>query len=65
MANLDPRGLIGRNYVEDHKTLVHTEYIRCGPHGYREENFLVFPIISLWELMPTGRGQFGQQGLDW
>ena len=23
----------------------------------------VFPIISLWELQITGRGQFGPQGL--
>ena len=33
MASLDPRGLIGRIYVGDHKTLLHTKYISCGPHG--------------------------------
>ena len=27
--------------------------------------FLVFPIISLWELMTPGRGQFGPQGHGW
>ena len=48
VASLDPRGLIGRIYVVDHYTLLHTKYISSGPHGFREE---AFPIISLWELM--------------
>ena len=26
MANLDPRGMIGRIYVEYHLTLLHTKY---------------------------------------
>ena len=39
MANLDPRGLIGRIYVVDHYTLLHTKYISSGPHGFREEDF--------------------------
>ena len=39
MANLDPRGLIGRIYVGDHNTLLHTKYISSGPHGIREEDF--------------------------
>ena len=52
MANLDPRGMVGRIYVEDHYTLQHTKYMSCGPHGFREEDlFKGFPIISLWELM--------------
>ena len=42
MAILDPRGLIGRIYVGDHKTLLHTKYISSGPHGFREEDFLSF-----------------------
>ena len=41
MANLDPRGLIGRIYVGDHSTLLHTKYISFGPHGFRED-FLIF-----------------------
>ena len=32
MANLDPRGLIGRIYVVDHYTLLCTKYISSGPH---------------------------------
>ena len=39
MANLDPRGMVGRIYVGDHQMLLHTKYISCGPHGFREEDF--------------------------
>ena len=42
MASLDPRGLIGRIYVGDHYTFLHTKYISSGPHGFREEDFLKF-----------------------
>ena len=54
VASLDPRGLIGRFYVVDHYTLLHTKYISSGPHGFREKDFLIFPIISLWELITPG-----------
>ena len=54
-SKFGPRGLIGRIYLGDHETLLHTKYISCGPHGFREKkNFQVFPIISLWELMTPG-----------
>ena len=49
-ASLDPRDLIGRIYVEDHLTLIHTKYISCKPHGFREDLKKKIPIISLWEL---------------
>ena len=65
MANLDPKDLIGRIYVGDHYTLLHTKYISSEPHGFGEEDFLSFPIVSLWELMTPGHGQFESQGLDW
>ena len=56
-ANLDPMALFGRIFVGDHHlTLLHTKYISCGPHGYREENSF-FSIISPWELMnPRAQG---------
>ena len=41
-ANLDPRGIVGRLFVGDHYTLLNTKYISCGPHGFREEEFLSF-----------------------
>ena len=54
MASLGPRGLIGRIYVGDHLLLLHTKYVSCGPHGFRGEDFLIFSIINLWELMTPG-----------
>ena len=42
VASLEPRGLIGRKYVGDHYTLLYTQYISCGPQGFREEDFLSF-----------------------
>ena len=39
MANLDPRGIVGRIYVGDHQTLLHTKSVSSGPHGFREEDF--------------------------
>ena len=48
---LEPRGLIGKIYVGDHNTLLHTQYVSDGPHGFREEDFFRFPIISRWELI--------------
>ena len=55
VASLDPRNLIGRIYIGDHKKLLHTKYISSGLHGFREEVFFsIFPIINLWELMTPG-----------
>ena len=42
VASLDPRGLIGRIYVGDYYTLLHTKYISPKPHGFREEDFYKF-----------------------
>ena len=39
MANLDSRGMVGRIYVGDHKTLLYTKSVSSGPHGFREEDF--------------------------
>ena len=60
VAILDPRGLNGRNFVG---LLLHAKYISCAPHGFREEDILSFPIISLLELLIPGRDQFGPHGL--
>ena len=40
MANYNPRGMVGRIYVGDHLTLLHTKYLSSGPYGFREEDFL-------------------------
>ena len=41
-AIFDPRGMIGRIYIEDHLTLLHTKYESSGPCGFREEDFFIF-----------------------
>ena len=42
VANLDPRGMIGRIYEGYHLTLLHTKYIGFRPCGFREEDFFIF-----------------------
>ena len=39
VANLDPTGVIGMIYVENHLTLLHTKYTSFRPCGFREEKF--------------------------
>ena len=41
---MDPRGTIGRIYIEDQYKLLHTKYESSGPYGFREEDFYVFPL---------------------
>ena len=56
-AIFDPRGMIGRIYIEDHYTLLHTKYESFVPCGFGEEDFFyVFPMT------PPGRGPYGPQG---
>ena len=55
---MDPRGMVGRIYKEKHYTLLLTKYESSGPCGFGEEDFFVFPIVSLWELMTPGAGPF-------
>ena len=46
VANLDPRGMVGRMYVGDHLTLLYIKYLSSGPQGFREEDFLSFSICK-------------------
>ena len=41
-AIFDPRGMIGRIYIEDHYTLLHTKYESFEPCGFGDEDFLTF-----------------------
>ena len=65
VASLDPRGLIGRIYVGDHRTSLHTKYISPGPHGVREEDF--FLSFSYYKSMgangPQGVASLSPRGL--
>ena len=67
VANLDPRGVIGRIYEGYHLKLLHTKYIGFRPCGFREEDF--FFIFSHYKPMldndAPGHGQFGPQGHGW
>ena len=38
VVSLDPRGMVGRIYVGDHQTLLHTKSVSSGPHGFRDED---------------------------
>ena len=39
---MDPRGMVGRIYKEDHYTLLHTKYESFWSCGFGEEDFLCF-----------------------
>ena len=52
---MDPRGTVGSIYKGEYYILVHTTYESSGPYGFGEEDFYVFPIVSLRELL-TPRG---------
>ena len=39
VANLDPKGMVGRIYVGDHLTLLNNKYLSSGPYGFRKKFF--------------------------
>ena len=39
VANLDPRGMVGRIYEGDHLTLLLTKFLSSEPYGFRKEDF--------------------------
>ena len=41
-ACMDPRGMVGRIYKEEHYTLLQTKYESSGPCGFGEEDFFMF-----------------------
>ena len=65
VASLDPRDLIGRIYVGDHYTLLHTKYISNRPHGFRKEFLSFSHYQSMGVNDPLGHDQFGPQGHGW
>ena len=57
---MDPRGMVGRIYKEEHYTLLQTKYESSGPCGFGEEDFFyVFPMT------PLGQGPYGPKGHGW
>ena len=64
MASLDPKDMVGRIYVGDHYTLLHTKYMSCGLHGFREEDFLRFSHYkSTGANDPRGMAKLNPRGL--
>ena len=39
VVSFDPREMVGRIYVGDHLTLLHTTNLSSGPYGFRKEDF--------------------------
>ena len=39
VANLDPRGMVGKIYVGNHLMLLHTKYLSSGSYDFREDDF--------------------------
>ena len=63
-ARIDPRGTVGRIYIEDHYTLLHTKYESSGPCGFGEEDFLCFShCMSMGANDPQGGAIFNPRGL--
>ena len=62
VANLDPRVMVGRIYVGDHWTLIHTKCIICMPHGFREDFFNVLSNNSMEILDHQGGTRLDPRG---
>ena len=61
-AIFEPRGMIGRIYIEDHYTLLHTKYESFGPCGFGE-GFLKF-IKRNYTLLHTKYESSGPYGFE-
>ena len=60
-AIFDPRGMVSRNYKEDHYTLLHTKYESYGLCGFGEEDFFMFfPMMPLGGACIDPRGTIGR-----
>ena len=38
IANLDPSGMVGRIYLENHSELLYAKYLSSGHHGFKKSN---------------------------
>ena len=48
-----PQGLDWQDFCRGPLNVVHTKYLSCGPHSFRETDSFTFfyPLLSPWELM--------------
>ena len=61
MASLEPRDLIGRIYVGDPYTLLHTQYISCASHVFRELIGRIY-VVDHYTLLHTKYISSGPHG---
>ena len=54
LVNLEPRGMVGMIYVEDHQTLLYTKYISCGPYGYLFVCLFLYVPSTIFQLKRAG-----------
>ena len=58
--------MIGRIYVGDHITLLHTKYLSSGHYGFREEDFFFFFFFhykSIGANEPRGMANLDPRGI--
>ena len=63
VATLDSRGLTGRIYIVDHYTFLHTRYVSCGPHGFKDYIFSFFHCKSMGANEHQGMASSDPRGL--
>ena len=63
VASLGPRALIGRIYVGDHLTLLHTKYVSYKPHGFGEDFLSFSHYKSMGANYPQGMASLNPRGL--
>ena len=64
LACINPRGLVGRIYKEDHYKLLHTKHESSGPCGFREEDFFMVSHCKAMEANdPRGGAIFNPRGI--
>ena len=66
IASLDPGGMVGRIYVGDHQTLLHTKYISVGLMVLEKKIFkdFVFHYKSMGANDPRGMTSLDPKGLN-
>ena len=58
---MDPRGMVGRIYKEEHYILLQTKYESSGPCGFGEEDyFYVLPMTPQGGACMNPRGMVGR-----
>ena len=55
IANLDPSGMVGRIYLENHSELLYAKYLSSGHHGFKKSNhkYTELQISKAWPVLTT------------